>query len=346
VKVLITGGCGFIGSNTAARFSEIGHQVTLYDNLSRVGADSNLDWLRRNHRVEFIQGDVRNLDALCELFRARHFDAVIHLAAQVAVTTSITDPAHDFEVNARGTFNVLEAVRRHSPEAVVLNASTNKVYGKLGSLQPREDVLRYDLPHLPDGVSESQPLDFHSPYGCSKGAADQYVNDYARVFGLRTVNLRQSCIYGYRQFGIEDQGWVAWFLIAHCVGRDVTIYGDGKQVRDILFIDDLVDAYLAAIEKIEEVRGSSFNIGGGPAKALSLLELLDMIRELSGRPLNHTFSDWRAGDQAVYISDIRLAQRKLGWSPRIGSREGVRRLYDWITANRDLFLPVTAAKVG
>jgi CDP-paratose 2-epimerase len=346
VKVLITGGCGFIGSNTAARFSEIGHQVTLYDNLSRVGAECNLDWLRQNHRVEFIHGDVRNLDALSELFRSRHFDAVIHLAAQVAVTTSITDPAHDFEVNARGTFNVLEAVRRHRPEAVVLNASTNKVYGKLGSLKPREGVLRYDLPHLPDGVNESQPLDFHSPYGCSKGAADQYVNDYARVFALRTVNLRQSCIYGYRQFGIEDQGWVAWFLIAHCVGRDVTIYGDGKQVRDILFIDDLVDAYLAAIEQIEDVRGSSFNIGGGPANALSLLELLDMIRELSGRPLNHTFSDWRAGDQAVYISDIQLARRELGWCPRIGAREGVHHLYDWITANRDLFLPVTAAKVG
>jgi CDP-paratose 2-epimerase len=346
VKVLISGGCGFIGCNTAARFSEIGHQVTLYDNLSRVGADSNLDWLRHHREVEFIHGDVRSLGTLCDLLQARHFDVVIHLAAQVAVTTSVTDPEHDFEVNARGTFNVLEAVRRHRPEAVVLNASTNKVYGKLGSLKPREGALRYDLPHLPDGVNEAQPLDFHSPYGCSKGAADQYVNDYARVFGLRTVNLRQSCIYGYRQFGIEDQGWVAWFLIAHCVGRDVTIYGDGKQVRDILFIDDLVDAYLAAIEKIEDVRGSSFNIGGGPANALSLLELLDMIRELSGRPLNHTFSAWRAGDQSVYISDIRLAQRRLGWSPRVSAQEGVRRLYDWITANRDLFLPVAAAKVG
>jgi CDP-paratose 2-epimerase len=346
VKVLITGGCGFIGCNTAARFIEIGHQVTLFDNLSRVGADSNLDWLRHQRQVEFIHGDVRSLGMLCDLLQARHFDVVIHLAAQVAVTTSITDPEHDFEVNARGTFNVLEAVRRHRPEAVVLNASTNKVYGKLGSLKPREGTLRYDLPHLPDGVNEAQPLDFHSPYGCSKGAADQYVNDYARVFGLRTVNLRQSCIYGYRQFGIEDQGWVAWFLIAHCVGRDVTIYGDGKQVRDILFIDDLVDAYLAAIDKIEDVRGSSFNIGGGPGNAVSLLELLGMIREFSGRPLNHTFSEWRAGDQAVYISDIRLAQQKLGWSPRVSAREGVHRLYDWITANRDLFLPVTAAKVG
>ncbi len=305
-----------------------------------------MDWLRHHWEVEFIHGDVRDFGALCALFESRRFDVVIHLASQVAVTTSITDPEHDFEVNAQGTFNILEAVRSHQPNTIVLNASTNKVYGRLGSLRPREGALRYDLPHLPDGVNETQPLDFHSPYGCSKGAADQYVNDYARVFGLRTVNLRQSCIYGYRQFGIEDQGWVAWFLIAHCVGRAVTIYGDGKQVRDILFIDDLVDAYLAAIDKIEDVRGTSFNIGGGAANALSLLELLDMIRELSGCPLKHTFSDWRAGDQAVYISDIRLAQQKLGWSPRVSAQEGVRRLYNWIASNREMFLPVTAAKVG
>lgn len=345
MKVLITGGCGFIGCNTAARFTQTGHQVTLYDNLSRVGADLNLEWLRNQTKVEFIHGDVRNFSALSDVFESRRFDAVIHLAAQVAVTTSITDPVHDFEVNARGTFNLLEAIRRHSPETIVLNASTNKVYGKLGSLKPREGPRRYDLPHLPDGVNENQPLDFHSPYGCSKGAADQYVSDYARVFGLRTVNLRQSCIYGYRQFGIEDQGWVAWFLIAHSVGRDVTIYGDGKQVRDILFIDDLVDLYQAAIEKIDAVEGRSFNIGGGSANALSLLELLEIIQDLSGTPMIHGFADWRAGDQAVYISDIRLAQQMLGWSPRVGSRDGIGRLYEWISANRDLFTPFAAAKV-
>ncbi|MBV8904989.1 MAG: NAD-dependent epimerase/dehydratase family protein, partial [Acidobacteriia bacterium] len=224
-------------------------------------------------------------------------------------------------------------------------ASINKVYGKLGSLKPREGPRRYDLPHLPDGVNEKQPLDFHSPYGCSKGAADQYVSDYARVFGLRTVNLRQSCIYGYRQFGIEDQGWVAWFLIAHSVGRDVTIYGNGKQVRDILFIDDLVDLYQAAIEKIDAIQGRSFNIGGGSANALSLLELLELIRNLSGRPMIHGFADWRAGDQAVYISDIRLAQQMLGWSPKVGAQDGISRLYKWISANRDLFTPFAAAKV-
>jgi len=337
VRTLITGGCGFIGSNTAARFAQSGHEVTLLDNQSRVGAGLNLAWLRGQGSFELIRADVRDFNAVLGTIQKGRFDVIVHLAGQVAVTTSINDPLHDFDVNARGTLNVLEAVRRCSPATIVLNASTNKVYGQLGSLAPVARETRYELPALPRGVSETQPLDFHSPYGCSKGAADQYVTDYARVFGVRTVNLRQSCIYGYRQFGMEDQGWVAWFLIAHSLGRPVTIYGDGRQVRDILFIDDLVDCYLAAIRDIDAVRGLSLNIGGGPRNALSLLELLAIIRDLSGRAVVHHFAEWRAGDQAVYVSDITRAETLLKWTPAIGFSAGVRRLYDWINRNPGLF---------
>ena len=228
MNILVTGGFGFIGSNTAARLAGLNHQVVVVDNLSRRGAELNREWLQRSAKIEAAILDVRDRDRVEHLFGTHRFDVVIHLAGQVAVTTSVADPRHDFEVNALGTFNMLEAVRRHSPEAIVLNASTNKVYGKLERVAVRESSTRYDFVDLPGGIPETQPLDFHSPYGCSKGAADQYVNDYARIFGLRTVNLRQSCVYGDRQFGMEDQGWVAWFTIAHQAGREVTIYGTGK----------------------------------------------------------------------------------------------------------------------
>lgn len=345
MKVFITGGCGFIGSNAAAAFARLGHQVTLFDDLSRVGADLNLQWLQTQGSFQLVHGDIRNFDLLCGAIQQGGFDAAIHLAGQVAVTTSITDPVHDFEVNARGTFNVLEAIRRHSPETIVLNASTNKVYGKLGNLRPQERPSRYELPDLPHGVNEAQPLDFHSPYGCSKGSADQYVMDYARIYGLRTVNFRQSCIYGYRQFGIEDQGWVAWFLIAHSVGRTVTIYGDGKQVRDILFVDDLINAYVAAIRNIDAAKGLTFNVGGGPDNTLSLLELLEIMERLSGRKLAYDFSEWRAGDQAVYVSDIRRAGNLLGWKPAVTPSDGVAKLYGWIESNRALFQRVLTKQV-
>ncbi len=345
MNVLITGGCGFIGCNTAAAFARSGHQVTIFDDLSRVGADLNREWLNTQGTFHFVQGDVRDFDLLSDTIRGGGFEVAIHLAGQVAVTTSITDPVHDFEVNARGTFNVLEAIRRHSRGTIVLNASTNKVYGKLGNLHTQEHSSRYELPDLPHGVNEEQPLDFHSPYGCSKGAADQYVMDYARIFGLRTVNFRQSCIYGYRQFGIEDQGWVAWFLIAHSVGRAVTIYGDGKQVRDILFVDDLIKAYLAAIRNIEVAKGLTFNVGGGADNTLSLLELLAMIEKLSGRKLEYDFAEARAGDQAVYVSDIRRARNLLGWAPAVTPSEGVAKLHRWIEDNRGLFQRVMTGHV-
>jgi CDP-paratose 2-epimerase len=272
--------------------------------------------------------------------RHGRFHVAIHLAGQVAVTTSVANPRFDFEVNALGTLNLLEAVRQHSPETIVLNASTNKVYGTLADMAVRETATRYELPAAPWGIAESQPLDLHAPYGCSKGAADQYVVDYARIYGLRTVNIRQSCIYGYHQFGIEDQGWVAWFAIAHALGRPITIYGTGKQVRDILFIDDLVDCYLRVIERIEAVAGMTFNIGGGPANTVSLLEFLGLLAEHSGRPVRYAFAGWRPGDQLVYVSDIRLAEEVLQWRPGVSVSEGLERLCRWVDENLALFAPL------
>jgi len=336
MRLLITGGCGFIGCNAASRFKSLGHDVTVLDNLSRPGSGRNLEWLKEGGDIRFEWGDVRDAARVGSVVREGRYGAVIHLAGQVAVTTSVVDPRTDFEVNASGTLNVLEAVRSWSPDSIVLFSSTNKVYGKLGELRVLDTPKRCTLPDLPDGVGESQPLDFHSPYGCSKGAADQYIVDYARIYGLRTVNFRQSCIYGTRQLGVEDQGWVAWFAIAHMLGRPITIYGTGKQVRDVLFIDDLLDCYAAAIERIESVAGTTFNIGGGPSNTLSLLEFVELLEQLSGRPVKYGFADWRAGDQPVYISRIERAEQLLGWRPRTGVTEGVDRLNRWIAANRSL----------
>ena len=344
MNILITGGCGFIGCNAAQRFLKLGHSVTVLDNLSRRGSNQNREWLRRQGPFEFINADIRDAELMDETVNRGAFDVVLHLAAQVAVTTSVIEPREDFEINALGTFNLLEAVRKHSPETIVLNASTNKVYGKLPDLEIEEQAQRCSLPSLPLGVAETRPLDFHSPYGCSKGAGDQYVIDYARIFGLRTVNFRQSCIYGYRQFGVEDQGWVAWLTIAHESNRPVVIYGSGRQVRDILFIDDLIDCYLAAIERIDEVAGTTFNVGGGPENTLSLLELLDALKAHSGREVIHSFEDWRPGDQPVYVSDIRRARELLQWQPKISVKVGLERLHDWVSANPEVLLarPVTA----
>ena len=336
MRVLITGGCGFIGCNAAQRLLQLGHSVTILDNLSRRGSDRNLEWLREQGHFDFIAGDICNAAAIAEAIKQSRFDLAIHLAAQVAVTTSVAEPRRDFEINALGTLNVLEAIREYSPETILLNASTNKVYGKLPGLNLREGPGRYEF-EPSAGIGETQPLDFHSPYGCSKGAADQYVIDYARIYGLRTVNFRQSCIYGYRQFGVEDQGWVAWFTIAHALGQPVTIYGTGKQVRDILFVDDLVDCYLAAVERIDAVAGVTFNIGGGPGNTLSLLELLEVLGEYSGRKVAHSFEVWRPGDQPVYVSNIRRAEELISWRPRIRVAEGLERLYRWVMANRVSF---------
>jgi len=313
VKIIITGGAGFIGANAASRYLRNGHQVVVVDNLSREGVQKNLDWLRPQGTLEFVRLDVRNADELLRVFRQhRDADRILHLAAQVAVTTSVTAPREDFEINALGTFNVLEAVRQSGMEAPLLYSSTNKVYGEMTDVGVTEENGRYAYKNLPSGVSEERNLDFHSPYGCSKGSADQYVIDYHRIYGLHTTVFRQSCIYGYRQFGAEDQGWVAWFMIASQLGHPITVYGDGKQVRDILFIDDLLDGFDAAFAAGKAAAGKAFNIGGGPGNVLSLIELLAYIEKRRGSKLPYDFSGWRPGDQKVFVSDIRRAQAELG----------------------------------
>ena len=336
MRALITGGAGFIGCNTVKSLGEAGWNVVVLDNLSRPGSEKNLDWLHRQLSFDFVNVDIRNAQEVAEVIVNGCFDVVVHLAAQVAVTTSVLSPRLDFEVNALGTLNVLEAIRCHSPDTIMLNASTNKVYGQLSDISVREGDTRYEFAHQL-GIAETQPLDFHSPYGCSKGAADQYVIDFARIYGLRCVNFRQSCIYGYRQFGIEDQGWVAWFTIATLLEKPITIYGNGKQVRDVLFVDDLVAVYRCAIDAIDSVSGQTFNIGGGPQNTLSLLELIEHLEYLSGRKVAYSFADWRPGDQPIYVSDIRRARVDLNWSPSVSAKEGVAKLYDWVVQNRAVF---------
>ncbi|HEY3494641.1 MAG TPA: GDP-mannose 4,6-dehydratase [Polyangiaceae bacterium] len=338
MKIILTGGAGFIGCNAASRFLKQGHQVVVIDDLSRRGTDKNLAWLRTQGSFEFSQTDIRSADKLAAAVGAHPDTAVVlHLAAQVAVTTSVVDPRTDFEINALGTFNLLEAVRKHCPKAFVIYASTNKVYGGLEHLKVTEVGGRYQLGECPHGVAETEPLDFHSPYGCSKGAADQYVIDYSRIYGLKSVALRQSCIYGYRQFGIEDQGWVAWFTIAALLGRPITIYGDGKQVRDVLFVEDLCELYEACIQHADRVSGKAYNVGGGPENQLSLRELLADLERRLKVSLKPTFTATRPGDQPVFVADIRKAERDLGWRPRTSAADGVAKLVDWVGANRTLF---------
>lgn len=336
---LITGGAGFIGSNYARRLIQRGERVTIFDNLSRAGAPLNVKWLQDlfgKDAFRLVTADVRDAARLTEA--ARGSDVIVHLAGQVAVTTSVTHPRDDFEANALGTFNVLEAARLSGENPIVLYASTNKVYGSMDDVPVVERATRWEYAALPHGCPETQPLDFHSPYGCSKGAGDQYTRDYARIYNLRSVVFRQSCIYGPRQFGIEDQGWVAWMIIAAVTGRPITIYGDGKQIRDVLYVDDLLDAYDAAIEKIETAAGQVYNIGGGPANTMSIwVEFGPLLEGLLGRPIPVSRGDWRPGDQRVFIADIRKAERDLGWRPRISVHEGVGRLFDWVQANRHMF---------
>lgn len=338
-KVLITGGGGFIGSNLADRLLREGHEVTIFDNLSRSGGESNVRWLREGHgdgTFRLVRADLRDFDALQRA--AEGAQRIYHLAGQVAVTTSVRNPRMDFEDNALGTFNALEAARLAGDDPIFLYTSTNKVYGGMEEVAVEKGETSYHYANLPHGVPESQPLDFHSPYGCSKGAGDQYTRDYARIYGLRTVVLRQSCIYGYRQFGIEDQGWVAWFIIAALKGRSISIYGDGKQVRDVLFVDDLLNAYDAAVHNIEVAAGQVYNIGGGPDITMSIwAEFGPLLEKLLGRTIPVTYADWRPGDQRIYISDIRKAARQLSWVPQISVEEGVTRLFMWIRDNQELF---------
>jgi CDP-paratose 2-epimerase len=332
--VLVTGGCGFVGCNIADALVRRGDRVLILDNFARPGSEENAAWLRRRHgdRVVIEKADVRDAEAVGYL--VAQSSAVVHLAGQVAVTTSLDAPVEDFEINARGALNVLEAVRRVGTDIPVLFASTNKVYGKL--LTDADIVCsgqRYEPAEasLALGVGEDAPLDFYSPYGCSKGTADQYVRDYARVYGLRTAVLRMSCIYGPRQFGTEDQGWIAHFLIRAIRGEPITIYGDGYQVRDALFIDDAVAAWLAVLDNIEAVSGRVFNLGGGPRNTVSLRELIALIGALRGEPAQVDFDHWRPGDQPWYVTDIRAIGEAVGWSPKVSFPEGLARLDHWLT---------------
>jgi CDP-paratose 2-epimerase len=335
--VLITGGAGFIGTNVAHRFLQAGRNVVLFDSLARAGVEHNARWLREQHgsRVHLEQGDIRDAEAVRRV--VAEAGEIYHFAAQVAVTTSLLSPVEDFEVNARGTLNVLEAMRSLDKPPPLLFTSTNKVYGGLEDLSLRTRGGRYepcDDGVRAHGVGEERTLDFHSPYGCSKGAADQYVIDYARTTGLQTVVFRMSCIYGPHQFGTEDQGWVAHFLLRALENRPISIYGDGMQVRDVLFVDDLVDAMLLARENIHRLAGQAFNIGGGPGHTLSLLELTEQIGALEGRMPTVEFGSWRTGDQRYYVSDTRKFQRATGWVPRMDAADGVRALHAWLRASR------------
>jgi CDP-paratose 2-epimerase len=334
---LITGGAGFIGSNLAHRLLASGRPVRILDNLSRAGVEQNLQWLRDNHgaRLDAVIADVRDLNAVNRAMAG--VSQVFHFAAQVAVTTSLDDPRDDFSVNAQGTLNVLEAARARAAPPAVLMTSTNKVYGGLYDVPLEVQGQRYapvDEQMRARGVSEARPLDFHSPYGCSKGTADQYVLDYARSFGMTTAVFRMSCIYGPRQFGTEDQGWVAHFILRAQRGEPITIYGDGMQVRDILFVDDLVDAFLLAEANAPKISGRAFNIGGGPGSTISLLDLLQHIESLDGQRPQIAFDRWRTGDQRYYVSDTRAFEEATGWKRQVDAADGIARLYDWLLSRR------------
>lgn len=339
-QILVTGGAGFIGSNLVSSLLEDGFDVLVFDALSRRGSEDNVSWLRRQYygaKLRVVKEDVRDFTAVRAA--ALKADVIYHLAGQVAVTSSVENPRSDFETNALGTLNILEAARLSGRRPAVIFTSTNKVYGDIRDVTVVEEHSRFRLSDLPHGIPESQPLDFHSPYGCSKGAADQYVRDYARIYRLPTVVFRMSCIYGPRQFGNEDQGWLAHFMISSLTGRPTTIYGNGKQVRDVLYIDDLVRALRLAVEKIDGTAGEVFNIGGGPSNALAVwYEFGELLAELKGEQTPVRYSHWRPGDQTCYVSDIRKAKRSMGWQPQVDKRSGVRRLWEWVSSNKSLFL--------
>jgi CDP-paratose 2-epimerase len=335
--ILITGGAGFIGSNLAFELSRQGHRVRVFDNLQRKGVRRNSEWLAKSAHtpIEIQVGDVRDPESVEQAVDGA--EIIYHFASQVAVTTSVTDPRTDFEINALGTVNVLEAARTSPLRPAVFYTSTNKVYGGMEDARIEEVDGRYLYADLAEGVSEARPLDFHSPYGCSKGAGDQYVRDYARIYDMKTVVFRMSCIYGPRQFGNEDQGWIAHLSRAVLENRPITVYGDGKQVRDILFVDDLVRAFCLATEQLDTTAGQVYNIGGGRSNAISILELLAHLRSLQAYSAPVEFRDWRPGDQRVYLSDSRKAAQEFDWTPQMGKVEGIRRLLDWLcSADADL----------
>ena len=346
MKIIITGVAGFIGTSLASKvLTAPDSQVVGIDNLSRRGAHQNLDFLVGfGTRLSFHRGDIRD-PSFVEDVIARHDDAtaIVHLAGQTAVTSSVKDPRYDFEANAIGTLNVLEAVRAKAPRLTVLYASTNKVYGAIEHEDVQRSGERYAYTARPAGIDESCPLDFHSPYGCSKGAGDQYVRDYSRIYGLRTVVFRQSCIYGPRQFGFEEQGWVAWFTIAALLSSPITVYGDGYQTRDLLWVDDLCDLYLAAIARPDSVAGRVYNVGGGPMTARSVREVLAQLEATIGQPIAPRFGNWRQGDQRVFVADIARIRKDLGWVPKTLPQDGIPQLVKWAHDHLDLVRQVAGS---
>lgn len=333
---LITGGCGFVGTNLADALLSRGEDIGILDNLSRLGSRDNLAWLRSRHGSDwrFVEADIRDAGAIARLVQETKPHVLAHLAGQVAMTTSIENPRLDFEVNALGTLNVLEAVRLHSPTTIVLYSSSNKVYGLLDYLRYEEMEMRYILPDYPNGLDESLPLDGHSPYGCSKLAADQYVRDYYRMYGIPTVVFRHSSMYGGRQFVTYDQGWIGWFCLKGLEMVDpksvpFTISGNGKQVRDVLHADDLIRVYLLAAEHMERAAGQIYNVGGGKENSLSLLELFTMLERLAGNKMRYACLEWRPGDQKVFVADYRKLEDDIGWRPAMSKHEGVTKMLDW-----------------
>ncbi|HEY9025795.1 MAG TPA: GDP-mannose 4,6-dehydratase [Burkholderiaceae bacterium] len=336
MKLLVTGGCGFLGSNLAAHALSTDVELCVFDNLSRLGSQQNLQWLRDMGKAfTFVHGDIRNPNDVNRAVQAFLPDMVFHLAGQVAMTTSIANPRMDFEVNALGTLNVLEAVRQHVPRAGVIYSSTNKVYGDLEQFAYREDARRFVCVDRPRGFGEDVPLDFHSPYGCSKGSADQYLLDYHRIFGLRTAVFRHSSMYGGRQFATADQGWIGWFCQMAAETRHglrttpFGISGSGKQVRDVLHAEDMIRLYFNVASDIDRVAGKAFNVGGGVDNSLSLLELFDLLGELIGQPLQFTSGPARESDQRVFIADVDRIAALTGWRPQVSAREGVSKMLAW-----------------
>ena len=335
MKYLITGGCGFLGSNIASQVLKNGDDLIVYDNLSRIGGDKNLDWLHKIGDFRFVRANTNDFETISKLIKSEKPDAIYHLAGQVAMTTSIANPRLDFETNTLGTFNVLESVRQFSPESVVVYSSTNKVYGDFEYLDYIETPTRYICKQFPNGFDESVHLDFHSPYGCSKGAADQYMLDYARIFGLNTVVFRHSSMYGARQFGTYDQGWISWFCQKAVETKQdsksvFTISGNGKQVRDVLHAEDMIKLYLSAPKHIDKAKGQVFNIGGGMKNSLSLLELFTFLEHELGVKLNYTKLPPRESDQKVFVADIKKASKTFDWVPQVSKETGVRKMLDWV----------------
>lgn len=343
--ILVCGGLGFIGFHAVRRYVRDGYRVHILDNLSRNGARANFDAIYREfpgHSAPvFHHADVRRSREVEAIVNTVQPKLILHEAAQVAVTTSVVNPRLDFEVNAVGTFNLLEAARLHAPDCFFIYASTNKVYGGMEDVAVVEEPTRYRYRDFPDGLDETRTLDFHSPYACSKGAADQYVHDYSRIYGLRTCVFRQSCIYGTQQFGVEDQGWIAWFTIARVLGRPVTIYGSGKQVRDVLWVEDLIEAYDLAW-KLGKA-GQIYNMGGGAENSLSLLELVSLLQDLHPTKESLAFASERPGDQPVYIANASKARAELRWKPSVHPAQGLEKLYRWVFDNRDVVARVLAS---